>query len=47
MCEGYWETCKCEDCKKVGKKRDRKNYREYGLFNIAFTFTNGRTIWRN
>ena len=17
MCEGYWETCKCEDCKKV------------------------------
>ena len=17
MCEGYWETCNCEDCKKV------------------------------
>ena len=17
MCEGYWETCSCEDCKKV------------------------------
>lgn len=36
MCSGYWETCKCEDCKEVTKlyddldwyKRDKKENEE-------------------